>query len=151
MRHNVSVKIPQRAGFSYTAFAQGLKIATPEKDSAGNFITFKFLGGTVFAVFYTFAEFRRAYLVTDWESEMDGERIFLPGIETPLCLVWKAKGRKIDDLKRALYWLAEKDGDAAFRLPLPFWQKLSRVLQNGGAKKSEVLYLHESCQAVEDR
>ncbi len=145
MRHNLTVRVPQEAESSYSLFAQGLKIAPPKKDDDGRFLEFKFLGGTAVALFYTFAEFRRAYIVTEWESEADGERVFLPGTDAPLCLVFKAKGRKIDDMKRALCWLVECYEHEAFSLPLLFWQRLSVLIQGGKVKKSGILLLVKKC------
>lgn len=55
---------------------------------------FKYAGGSVLALFYTFERFRRAYIVTGWESEKDGEAVALPGIDERLCLIFTARGGK---------------------------------------------------------
>lgn len=141
MRHNLTVRVPQETESSYSLFAQGFKIAPPKKDDDGRFLEFKFLGETAVTLFYTFAEFRRAYIVMEWESDADGEKVFLPGTDSPLCLIFKAKGRKIDDMKRALRWLAECYEHETFSLPLLFWQRLSTLIQGGKVKKSGVLLL----------
>lgn len=145
MRYNITVRIPQNAKTSYTLFAQGFKIAVPCKEDNGEFVEFKFLGETAIALFYTFAEFRRAYIVTGWESVSDGEKLFLPGINSPLCLILKAKGRKIDDLKHALRWLVKDDDCKAFKMPLLFWQRLSALILNGIIKKIDVMRLLKKC------
>lgn len=149
MRYNITVRVPQEK-ISYTLFAQGYKITIPKNGENNDYIDFKFLGGTTVALFYTFAEFRRAYLVTDWESETDGDKLFLPGIDSPLCLILKAKGRQIDDMKRALRWLT-KDGEReAFALPMLFWQRLSALIQNGRIKKIDVMRLVKKCLEEKD-
>lgn len=138
------MRIPQKE-MSYTLFAQGYKIAIPKNTDNSSFIEFKFLGGTTVALFYTFAEFRRAYLVTGWANISDGEQLFLPGIDSPLCLILKAKGRQIDDMKRALRWLVKCDEREAFALPLLFWQRLSALILSGGIKKIAVTRLMKKC------
>lgn len=144
MRHNIIVKIPKEK-MSYTLFAQGYKIAIPKNASNNSFIDFKFLGGTTVALFYTFAEFRRAYLVTGWTNISDGEQLFLPGVDSPLCLILKAKGRQIDDIKRTLRWLVKYGDREAFMLPLLFWQRLSALILSGRIRKIDVMRLMKKC------
>lgn len=149
MRGNLYVKIPNKKELSYTLFAQGVKIDIPKEAENSDFFTFKFLGGTAVALFYTFAEFRRAYIVTGWESSKDGEKIFLPGINAPLCLIFKAKGRKIDDLKRFLHWATKNGEFSVFELPLDFWQKLS-VLLDCHCKTWDIYHLYQMYMERQD-
>lgn len=141
MRHNVYVKIPISDDISYSLFAQGFLIDIPHDDDKESII-FKFQGETVIALFYTFANFRRAYLVTEWQNQNDGEPIHLPGIDVPLYVLFKAKGRRIDELKHALHILTKDDRYAPFKLPLEFWKKLSNLLELKRSYKEEVFYLY---------
>ena len=141
MNHHVNVSIPIDTNISYSLFAQGLLIDIPQNDDVGNII-FKFKAGSVIALFYTFANFRRAYLVTEWQNQNDGEAILLPGIDLPLIVLFKAKGRRIDELKHALHILTKDDRHAPFKLPLEFWQKLSNLLELKRSYKEEVFYLY---------
>jgi hypothetical protein len=141
MRHNVYVKIPISDDISYSLFAQGFLIDIPHDDDKESII-FKFKAGSVIALFYTFANFRRAYLVTEWQNQNDGEAIHLPGIDVPLYVLFKAKGRRIDELKHALHILTKDDRYAPFKLPLEFWKKLSNLLELKRSYKEEVFYLY---------
>lgn len=142
MRHNVLVKIPIKETVSYSLFAQGLLIDIPKDNDEKECVEFKFLGGTVFALFYTFANFRRAYLVTEWQDKNDGEAFYLPGIDVPLYVLFKAKGRKIDNLKHALFIMTKEDRYAPFRLSLEFWKKLSYQIELYGSNKEDIFYLY---------
>ena len=111
MRYNVTVDVPYAKKLSYTLFAKGSLIETPHVDDNGDFVHFKFEGKTVFVLFYTFSGFRRAYIVTCWQDKKDGEAITLPGINEKLCLIFTARGRKVDDLKRVIYILTDEQDD----------------------------------------
>lgn len=140
MRKNVVVDVPQNASVSYTLFAQGLKISIPVETEDGEFLRFEFLGGTAVVLFYTFGEFRRAYIVTGWQDG-DGERIFLPGIRSPLFPILKARGRRIDDLKRTLRHLMKNDEFLPFKMPVEFWMRLSVAIQCRKAGRICVMWM----------
>lgn len=48
-------------------------------DKGSEFVHFKYAGGNVIVLFYTFERFWRAYIVTGWESEKDGEAVIESG------------------------------------------------------------------------
>lgn len=146
MRYNVTVSVPYSKKLPYTLYAKGSLIDIPHVDNGADFVHFKFGGGTVFVLFYTFTAFRRAYIATCWESDKDGEAISLPGVNERLCLIFTARGRKIDDLKRVLYVLTDEQGDEhkVFSLPLIFWYRLAALIQQSGAARSDVAVLWEN-------
>lgn len=141
MRHNVYVKIPINDEVAYSLYAQGLLSEIPANIN-DEYYLLKFSGGTAFILFYTFANFRRAYIVTEWESNLDGEKIFLPGIEAPLYVIYMAKGKKIDHLKHALHLLTKNDEYAPFKLSLDFWKKLSYQIEFYGSDKVNIFYIY---------
>lgn len=118
----------------------------PYFDKNEDFCHFKYLGGTVFVLFYTFEGFRRAYIVTCWQDEKDGEAITLPGVDQKLCLIFTARGRKVDNLRRVIYILTDQQGDdnKVFKLPLMFWYKLAALIQQTKAVRSDVALLWET-------
>lgn len=146
MRYNVTVEIPYLKKMPYTLYAKGWLIEIPHFDENQDFAYFKFRGGTVFVLFYTFSGFRRAYIATCWQSEKDGEPIILPGINEKLCLIFTARGKKVDHLKRVLYILTEEQQDEykAFSLPLIFWYRLGFLIQQSGAQRSDLEVLWQS-------
>jgi len=145
MRYNVTVDIPYSKKLSYTLYAKGSLIEVPHVGDKGDFVHFKFGGGSVFVLFYTFSGFRRAYIVTGWQDKKDGESISLPGINEKLCLIFTARGRKIDELKRVIHILTDEQNDehTVFNLPLIFWYKLSSMIQQTGAVRSDIAILWE--------
>lgn len=142
MRHNVLVNVPTKDTVSYTLFAQGLLLDIPKDNEQKDSVEFKFLGGSVFALFYTFANFRRAYLATEWQNKGDGEPFYLPGIDVPLYVLFKAKGRKIDELKHALHIMTKEDHYAPFRLSIEFWKKLAAQIEFYGSNKEDIFWLY---------
>lgn len=145
MRKSVTVSVPYMKKLPYTLFAKGSLIDIPSFDKEENFCNFRFASNTVFVLFYTFDGFRRAYIVTSWQNEKDGEAIILPGVNEKLCLIFSARGRKIDELKRIIYVLTDEQGDEhkAFKLPLIFWYKVAALIQFNGAKRSDLAILWE--------
>ena len=146
-RQSVYVNVPIADKMSYSLFAQGLLSEIPVENKEKDSLVFKFSGGSVFCLFYTFANFRRAYIVTAYLDENDGEAVTLPGIEIPLYVIFKAKGRKIDDLKHVLYILTKEDHYAPFRLKIEFWEKLAAMIEYHGSYREEVIFLYNKYAA----
>lgn len=146
-RQPVYVNVPIKDTVSYSLFAQGLLTETPYENTQKDCLVFKFSGGSAFCLFYTFANFRRAYIATAWKNEDDGEAISLPGIDIPLYVIFKAKGRKIDGLKHALYILTKEDHYAPFRLKIEFWKKLAAMIEYHGSYKEEIIFLYNKYAA----
>lgn len=142
VRNNVYVSVPIARDVTYSLFAQGLPIDIPHDSDNGENVIFTFKGGTVFSLFYTFANFRRAYLATAWQNDKDGDPTYLPGIDVPLYVILKAKGRKVDELKHALHILTKEKHFAPYKLPIEFWQKLSNLIEYKGSHKEEVFFLY---------
>lgn len=141
-RQNVCVKVPVKDKVAYSLFAQGMLIDIPKEDEKNNCYVFKFQGGSAFCLFYTFANFRRAYIATAWLNKDDGEPFYLPGIDVPLYVILKAKGRKIDELKHVLYILTKEDHYAPFRLKLDFWKELAYKIEYKDCYKERIIYLY---------
>lgn len=141
MKRNITVLVPIKRTVSYSLFAQGLPVDVPKDSEDKTSVAFTFLGGTVFCLFYTFSNFRRAYIVTEWKNEDDGEALHLPGVEAPLAIILKAKGRKIDDLKHALFILTKREHYYPFRLKVEFWKKLALMIELRGSRREEVVWL----------
>ena len=149
-RHTVYVQIPITDNFSYSLFAQGFLSEIPHESKEKDSLVFKFTGGSVFCLFYTFANFRRAYIATAWLNEDDGDAINLPGIDIPLYVIFKAKGKKIDYLKHALYILTKEDIYAPFRLKIEFWEKLAAMLEYHGSYREEIVFLYNKYASTEN-
>ena len=128
--------------FTILLYAQGLLADIPKENEDKGVIVFRFVSKSVTALFYNFSNFRRAYLVTGYQNSNDGDPIHLPGIEEPLYVLLKAKGRKFDSLKHAIYILTKDDKYAPFRIKIEFWEKLAALIENNQAYKDNVIYLY---------
>ncbi|MBQ4377658.1 MAG: hypothetical protein II821_00460 [Treponema sp.] len=138
MRQSLTVHIPQNQDVSYSLYAAGSKIAVPVlSDNQGEYI-FKFTGGTPVVLFYTFQNIKRAFVVTAWQDERDGEPVTLPGVDGKLCLIARFKGYRIRLLDELLKQLIDQDEHYIFTQPLLFWYRLAAVIQYAKTKQTAI-------------
>lgn len=138
MRQSLTVYIPQNKDVTYSLYALGSKIAVPVlSDSQGEYI-FKFTGGTPVVLFYTFQNIKRAFVVTAWRDERDGESVMLPGVDGKLCLIASFKGYRICLLDELLKQLSAQDEHYIFTRPLLFWYRLAAVIQYAKTKQTAI-------------
>lgn len=138
MRQSLTVHIPQNQDVSYSLYALGSKIAVPVlSDNRGEYI-FKFTGGTPVVLFYTFQNIKRAFVVTAWQDERDGEPVTLPGVDEKLCLIASFKGYRIRLLEELLKQMRVKDEHYIFTQPLLFWYRLVSVIQYAKTKQTAI-------------
>lgn len=135
------VDVPYSKEIAYTLFAQGFLMEIPNVDSNGDFVHFKFPPEKVTCLFYTFDSFRRAYIVFEPKNKNQNNQT-LPGVNGNLEIIFIAKGRKIDDLKRCLFNLTKDDKYEIFSFPKIFWYKLAGLIQFSKAYKTDVEYLY---------
>lgn len=64
MRYNITVDVPYGKKLPYTLYSKGFLIDVPHVDENSDFVHFKYVGGSVIVLFYTFERFRRAYIAT---------------------------------------------------------------------------------------
>lgn len=138
MRSNLTVRVPQNQNTSYSLFVKGLVIEKPKCLEDDSEVIFTFKGGTAVVLFYYFEGFNRAYIVTGWESEKDGEKCNLPGVDEDLCILYTAFASKIRVLERFIKQFSKEDEYALFRLPLLFWYRFSTLLQ---CKRGKLSYI----------
>lgn len=135
MRYNITVHVPQTLDVSYTLFVKGLNIEIPQLSEDETEYRFKFLGGTVAVLFYNFGKFKKAYVVTGWQDERDGEPINLPGVDGDLCVLFSVRGKKYLVLDKIIKYLTKDDENEVFQYPLSFWYKLGALIENRKTRK----------------
>lgn len=150
MRANISVKIPCNAASAYTLYAHGYKIEVPYLDEKEEYYHFTFQHGTVLVLFYHFTDFRRAFVVTTWDDKMQVDGIMLPGVNEKLCLIYEAKGRRFDILKRTIYNLTKDDEFSIFKYDLSFWYRLCFLIQSCQGKSSDIKLLCDKYKLEHD-
>ncbi|MCQ2242529.1 hypothetical protein [Treponema sp.] len=138
MRSNLTVHVPQNQNTSYSLFAKGLLIDIPKHSDDDSELILKFQGGKAVVLFYYFEGFKRAYIVTGWESEKDGEKCSLPGVDGDLCILYTAFASKVRLLDYFIKYFSKEDEYALFRLPLLFWYRFSTLIQ---CKKGKLSYI----------
>ncbi len=135
------VDVPYSKELPYTLFSQGCTADVPHVDRKG-FVNFEYKAETVVVLFYTFKNFRRAYIITEPKKSDSIKLNILPGCRCPVKIIFVAKGRKIDHLKRCLYILTQDDKYAVFKFSLIFWYKLAALIEFSGAQKSDIELLY---------
>lgn len=141
MRSNITVRVPQNEDFSYSLYARGLMTGVPVYNEDESELIFNFNGTSAVVLFYYFADFKRAYVVTSWESEKDGEKVQLPGVDQPLCVICTFLGSKIRILDRFIKHFSKDDEYLLFRFPVLFWYRFTTMIQCRMGKISNVTNL----------
>lgn len=143
MRQSLTVHIPQNQDVSYSLYALGSKIAIPAlSDEQGEYI-FKFAGGTPVVLFYTLQNIKRAFVVTAWQDERDGETVTIPSVDGKLCLIASFKGYRIRLLDELLKQLTAQDEHYIFTQSLLFWYRLASMIQYAKTKQTAIETLLE--------
>ena len=138
MRQSLTVHIPQNQDVSYSLYAVGSKIAVPTLSDDQSEYIFKFTVGTPVVLFYTFQNIKRAFVVTAWQDERDGEPVTLPGVDGKLCLIASFKGYRIHLIDELLKQLTAKYEHYIFTQPLLFWYRLATVIQYAKIKQAAI-------------
>ena len=145
MRQDLLVFVPQEeeqtSSVSYSMYAYGVKKKVPIPTSDGMFLRLCFDGSCVAVLFYYFEGFERAFVVTGWDSEAGRTKIFLPGVEGSLFVLFTAVGREFRTLRRTIKFLTMYSEEGVFKLPLSFWFRLCALIQGRKAQKSNVIHL----------
>lgn len=138
MRQSLTVHIPQNQDVSYSLYAGGSKIAVPALSDDQSKYIFEFTGGTPVVLFYTFQNIKRAFVVTAWQDERDGEPVTLPGVEGKLCIIAGFKGYRIRLLDELLKQLTAQNEHYIFTQPILFWYRLAAVIQYAKTKQTAI-------------
>ena len=141
MRQDLLVFVPQEGGnspsVSYSMYACGVK-----KE--------KFNGNCVAVLFYYFSGFKRAYVVTGWNSGSGELKSVLPGVEGDMNVLFSATGRDFWSLEYVINYVTKYSEEMVFKLPLSFWFRLCALIQIRKGTKSNVLHLiHTTKEALD--
>lgn len=138
----MTVNVPFSKKLPYTLFCQGNTLYVPHIDDEG-FVEFNYKAGNAVILFYTFKDFRRAYIVCEPKKKDTTELNILPGVSCPIKIIFTAKGKKVDHLKRSLFILTQNDKYEIFKFPLIFWYKLSALIKFSQAQRSDLELLYK--------
>jgi hypothetical protein len=142
----LNVHIPENAFF--TLYARGAVEEAVKVPGRGSFFTFE----GVVILFYKYPRHRRAYIVKNALDTRFYRAVRLPYVKEPVGIILKAKGRRIDILRRAYFNLERINGPSVYGYDPRFWQRLSCLIDdyNGhhyGASKSSLMELSRRYKA----
>ncbi|MCQ2584469.1 MAG: hypothetical protein MJ185_02670 [Treponema sp.] len=127
--------MPQTNEISYTLFAKGFNIDIPKLSEDESELLFRFYGETTVLLFYNFGKFKKAYAVTGWQNERDGEPVFLPGVDEKLCVLFSVRGKRALILEKIIKYLTSNYNNEVFQLPLTFWYKMGVLIDSHRTRK----------------
>ena len=139
LRHDfymgLDVYIPVKGEGFFTLFAQGCVMGKKASRIVGTFISLKGIA----VLFYTYPHCRRAYIVRNIRELRYYQAMRLPNVDQKLGILFKARGRQIDLLRKALYFLSEINGDEAYTYDTLFWQKIICLIESCKGRYSSSL------------
>jgi hypothetical protein len=122
----ISVHIPPKNSGFFTLFAQGNITYKNTFTGKGTLII---VDGAA-ALFYKYPHCRRAYLVKNAAELQHYSPVSLPNVGQQVGILFKARGRQIDLLRKALYFLTDAVGDKVFLYKPIFWQRIACLIES---------------------
>lgn len=122
----MTITLPNKAKDGYSLYAEG-KLTASDFIKGLNVNVLSFSNEGVVTLFYTYPHHRRAYMVYIDKTKLLA-RTRLPNVFSPVNILYKARGRKVDNLKHCLYLLKKYSLDYVL-YPLLFYQKLCAMIE----------------------
>jgi hypothetical protein len=140
----LKVYIPEKSFF--TLYARGSIEDHATVPGRGTFIRFE--DGSVVILFYKYPRHRRAYIVREGKELRYYRPVRLPNVKEPVGILLKAKGRRVDILRRAYFNLEKINGLEVYHYGTRFWQRIACLIDtyNGhqtAAVKSNLIEISE--------
>jgi hypothetical protein len=126
----INVHIPQESFF--TLYARGKAERKHTVDRLGTFIRFN----GVVLLFYKYPHFRMAYIIRNYDELQFYPPVGLPQVKQKAGILFRARGRRVDLLKRAYWHLEQMNGKSVYTWPTAFWQKVGCLLDHSHGRKS---------------
>jgi hypothetical protein len=126
----LNVHIPKDSFF--TLYAKGKIEYKQTVDDLGTFIRFD----GVAILFYQYPHHRRAYIVRNIEELRNYPAITLPNVKQHVGVIYRAKGRRVDILRRVWWNLEQINGKKVYTYDTFFWQRVGCLLDNFHRLKS---------------
>lgn len=138
----MTIELPSKAKDGYTLFAEG-KLVANDFIKGLNLTILSFDSNYIVTLFYTYPHHRRAYVIYQDKTRLLS-KTRLPNVLSPVNILYKASGRKIDNLKHCLY-LLKKNSKAYVSYPTIFYQKLCATVElNKNISKIDISNLMQS-------
>lgn len=120
------VTLPNKNIDGFSLFAEGAVLKNYFLPQTKEHILI-FNNDCILTLFYTYPHHRRLYVVYIDKTRLL-PRTNLPCVKSPVNILYKARGKKIDTLKYFLYLFKNKSKDYLF-YPILFYQKLCTIVE----------------------
>jgi hypothetical protein len=120
----LNVHIPEQGTAPFSLYAKGAVKGKTTVPGLGTFIGFE----GVVILFYSYRRHRRAYIVRAADELKYHGRCSLPNVKTAVGVLYEARGRKIDILRKVYYNLEKINGTGVYLFSTLFWQKIGCLL-----------------------
>ena len=135
------IHIPNKKYSSFSLFAKTHIEHITTVDEKGSFIESEGIA----VLFYKFPHHRRCYIVKEY-CDQDLKGIYLPNVSEKVCVLTSIRGKRIDELRFALWNLENFVGTNCYLYSLKFWWRICGLLDNisyrGKYKKSALTKLN---------
>jgi hypothetical protein len=129
----LNVHIP--AGSFFTLYARGSILGKRTVNGMGTFIRFE----GVVLLYYKYPHHRLAYIVRSADELSYYPAVSLPNVKQRAGIILRAKGRRIDILRRVYWNLEQINGRSVYTWDTLFWQKIGCLVDNvSGGKTAAV-------------
>jgi hypothetical protein len=121
---SLHIHIPETGAF-FSLFVKGRLLKKTTVPGEGTFIQCE---GTA-ALFYTYPHCRRACVIRRADETRHHRALRLPNVEEPAAVLFRARGRQIDLLRKTLHFLVQFDGERVFQYDAIFWQRIACLIE----------------------
>ncbi len=127
----MKVKLPEENS-GFTLYAEG-NLFDMEYIQGNTILTFS--DSHILALYYTYPNHRRLYMVC---AKTKGVKTTLPCIDKPVSIIYKARGRRFDDIKNAMYFLKTHSDGEYVLYPLIFYRELAILAEQKRLKNWKI-------------
>jgi hypothetical protein len=129
----LNVHIPEYSFF--TLYARGTIRGKRTVNGMGTFIRFE----GVVLLYYKYPHHRLAYMVRSRDELSHYPPVSLPNVKQETGVILRAKGRRIDILRRVYWNLEQLNGRTVYTWDTLFWQKIGCLVDRFNGKKSAAI------------
>ncbi|WP_024467197.1 hypothetical protein [Treponema pedis] len=92
----------------------------------------------ILTLYYTYPNHRRLYMVC---AKAEGEKLLLPCIDTPVSIIYKARGKKFDAIKHGFYILDKYTEKKHLQYPISFYREMAILAEENRLKSFDLKML----------
>lgn len=131
----MKVYLPKHSD-GFTLYAEGVLFKMETRDEDVTILTFS--NEYILTLYYTYPNHRRLYMVC---AKAKGEKQFLPCIDTPVSIIYKASGKRFDAIKYSFYILDKYTERQHLQYPISFYREMAILAEENRLKSFELKML----------